>query len=81
MNNFRYPEIAQGKNIQGTSIVELVISSEGNLSLKSAKGEYNVLNNEARRIVALFPKEVKPGKKDGKAVGTIIEFPLHFKLQ
>ncbi|MDB4292559.1 energy transducer TonB [Maribacter sp.] len=81
MNHFRYPEIAQDKNIQGRTDVELIITKDGSLSLKRAKGEHHILNNEARRIVSFFPKKVIPGRKNGKSVDTIITFPLTFKLQ
>ena len=65
--NFRYPEIAQKKGIQGRVIIKFVVGKDGNVSGIKTRGPDPILEKEAVRIVSLLPK-IKPGEMEGRKV-------------
>ena len=78
--NFRYPEEAQLKGIQGRVFVLFVITREGYVDAIRTKGPDPILEAEARRIISLLPK-ITPGVVDGKRVRVPFSVPIIFKLQ
>ena len=78
--NFRYPEEAQLKGIQGRVFVLFVITKEGYVDAIRTKGPDPILEAEARRIISLLPR-MTPGMVDGKKVRVPFSAPIIFKLQ
>lgn len=78
--NFRYPEEAQLKGIQGRVFVQFIISREGCVSAIRTRGPDPTLETEARRIISLLPR-IAPGMVDGKKVNVPFSIPVEFKLQ
>ncbi len=82
--NFRYPEEAAEKNIQGQVEVSFIINDAG--LIKDIKAEVSnkqdktrLLEEEATRIIGLLPK-FTPGKHKGKIVNVRYGVPITFKL-
>ena len=78
--NFRYPELAQKKGIQGRVFVSFIIGTGGYVEQIKTRGPDPMLEAEAKRIISLIPR-VKPGRIDGKAVRVPFSMPIIFKLQ
>lgn len=78
--NFRYPEEAQLKGIQGRVSIMLTIDEEGKVSNIRKRGPDKLLEGEAERIMNLLPI-MTPGKQRGKAVRVPYSIPITFKLQ
>ena len=78
--NFRYPEKALKREIQGRVYVQFVIDKEGNVVDVDTRGADPILQTEAIRIFSLLPK-MKPGIQKGKPVNVRYAMPLNFKLQ
>ena len=79
IRNFRYPEMAQRKKIQGRVFVKFIIGTGGYIDQIKARGPDPMLEDEAKRIVSLIPKLI-PGIVDGKAVRVPFSIPITFKL-
>ena len=78
--SFRYPEIAQEKNIQGRVYINFIISECGYITNIRVRGPDKILEEEAIRIISLLPRMI-PGKQDGKAVRVPFSIPITFRLQ
>ena len=78
--NFRYPEIAQEKNIQGRVYINFIISECGYITNIRVRGPDKILEEEAIRIISLLPRMI-PGKQDGKAVRVPFSLPITWRLQ
>ena len=78
--NFRYPEIAQEKGIQGKIWIKFVVGKDGNVSGIKARGPDPILEKEGIRIISLLPK-IKPGEFGGIKVRVPFNISLDFKLQ
>jgi TonB family protein len=78
--NFRYPEIAQKKGIQGRIIILFLIGKDGNVTGIKTRGPDPILEKEAVRIISLLPK-IKPGEVGGIKVRVPLSIPITFKLQ
>lgn len=78
--NFRYPEEAQEKGIQGRVAVMFTIDDQGNVVNIQKRGPDPTLEAEAGRIISKLPK-MQPGKNEGKPVDVIYSIPINFKLQ
>ena len=76
--NFRYPKIAQTKNIQGRVFVQFTIDIDGTVESIRTRGPHPILEKEAKRIISRLPK-IKPGSKDGKLVKVPFSIPITFK--
>ncbi|MCA1750724.1 MAG: energy transducer TonB [Flavobacteriales bacterium] len=80
----RYPEEAKKKKAEGTVYVEYIIEESGevtNVQLMGGMGR-NVdesLNHEAVRVVSSLP-QMKPGRKNGKAVRVKQTLPIRFRI-
>ena len=86
IKNFRYPEIAQEMGIQGRVFVQFMIGKDGNISGISTRGPDKNLEDEARRIISLIPKLIKPGMmfnavfEEYEAVRVPFSIPITFSL-
>jgi len=78
--NFRYPEIAQKKGIQGRVFIQFVIDIDGSVTSIRTKGPDIALEMAAKRIISLVPR-LKPGIQKGKPVRVPFSIPITFKLQ
>jgi TonB family protein len=78
--NFRYPEIAQKKGIQGRIIILFLIGKDGNVTGIKTRGPDPILEKEAVRIISLLPK-IKPGEVGGIKVRVPFSTAINFKLQ
>ena len=78
--NFRYPEIAQEKGIQGRIFVMFMVGKDGNVSGIKTRGPDPILEKEAVRIISLLPK-IKPGEVGGIKVRVPFSTSIIFKLQ
>lgn len=80
VSNIIYPQIAKENNIQGKIFVEFIIEKTGEVTnVKVIRGVDPLLDDEAVRVVKLFPKW-KPGKQEGKLVRVRFIVPIIFKL-
>ena len=78
--NFRYPEIAQEKGIQGRVLVQFVLGKDGRVRGLSSSGTTSpALKQEAEIIISLLPK-IKPAKKNGLRVVVPFSIPITFKI-
>ena len=78
--NFRYPQEAQEKGIEGRVAILFTISTKGSIENVELKGPDKLLENEAARIISRLP-DMKPGKHKGKKVNVAFSIPITFKLQ
>ena len=80
--NFRYPEKALDRGIEGSLNVSFVIDSYGEIKNVTIIGEnvHKILKKEAERIVGLLPDFV-PGKQNNKSIDVLYEFPIVFSLE
>ena len=78
--NFRYPELAQKKGIQGRVFVSFIIGTGGYVEQIKTRGPDPMLEAEAKRIISLIPR-ITPGRIDGKVVEVPFSLPIIFKLQ
>ena len=78
IKNYRYPQEAVEKKIQGRVIVALRIYKEGHLSIKKIYGN-PLLEEEACRIFDGFP-QFSPALLRGKPVNILYNYPIVFRL-
>ncbi|MEO6189053.1 MAG: energy transducer TonB [Saprospiraceae bacterium] len=80
-HNIDYPSFARENGIQGSVIIQFVVSSSGDLTKVSiARGIGGGCDEEALRVVRSMPNW-KPGKHYGKSVPVIFTLPINFKLE
>jgi len=79
IENYRYPQEALEKKIEGRVIVTLRIDKEGHLSIKEVKGRNPLLEEEACRIFDGFP-QFSPALLRGKPVNILYNYPIVFRL-
>ena len=77
--NFRYPEGAVIKGVQGRVSTMFVIQKDGSIGGVRMRGPDKLLEDEAARIIAKLPKMI-PGKQKGEAVRVPFSIPITFKL-
>ncbi len=76
----QYPESEYKKGVEGTVSVVYIVDSTGMVSdVKVNNGITAALNEEAVRVVSLFPF-YSPATKDGKNVAVKLQFPVVFKI-
>ena len=75
--NFKYPRDANGAFIRGKSTISFCIDENGKVTDISAVGPEKAVNQEAERIVKLFPK-MKPGSGAGKPIKVQYKMAFNF---
>jgi protein TonB len=79
--HFRYPAIAKENGIEGTVVVQFVVTKEGDIqNVKVVRGIGGGCDEEAVRVVRSMPNW-KPGKHNGKAVPVSFTLPIRLKLE
>lgn len=81
VKNFKYPNEAQNKSIQGKVFVSFIINEEGYTEVATVRGPHPILENEAKRIINLIPKMQPAKDKDNQPVKVTMSIPITFKLQ
>ena len=79
IENYRYPQEALEKKIEGRVIVTLRIDKEGHLSIKEIIGRNPLLEEEACRIFDGFP-QLSPALLRGKPVNIVYNYPVIFRI-
>ena len=77
--NFRYPELAFKKRIQGRVYLQFTISENGIVTNILKQGPDKLLEKEAYRIISLLPK-MKPGEHNGNFVKVTYSIPISFRI-
>ncbi len=78
--NFRYPQEAQEKGIQGRVNTMFTISKDGSIPKITLRGPDKLLEDEVERIISRLPRMI-PGKYRGESVDVPYSIPVTFKLQ
>ncbi len=79
-DNLRYPEEARLKKIEGTVVVQFLITKEGKLTnVNITRGIGYGCDEEAVRVTQSMP-DWKPGKYKNKEVPVNFTLPIKFKL-
>ncbi len=79
-DNLRYPEEARLKKIEGTVVVQFLITMEGKLTkVNVTRGIGYGCDEEAIRVIQSMP-DWKPGKHNNKEVPVNFILPVKFKL-
>ena len=78
IKNYRYPQEAVEKKIEGRVIVQLRIDKKGILSIKKIYGN-PLLEEEACRIFDGFP-QLSPALLRGKPVNILYNYPIVFRI-
>ncbi len=78
IKNYRYPQEAVEKKIEGRVIVQLRIDKKGILSIKKIYGN-PLLEEEACRIFDGFP-QFSPALLRGKPVNILYNYPIVFRI-
>lgn len=78
-NNFRYPRMAQLKNIQGTVHANFMINIDGTISDINLMAPHQLLADETIRIIKLLPI-ITPAIQEGRNVRVPFSFPISFRL-
>ncbi len=80
-SNIKYPENAAKQKIEGSVIVQFVVSKDGSIrDVKVLKGVNAELDAEAKRVVLAMPKW-QPGVQRGQAVNVKFVLPIKFSLK
>ncbi|MBU2904670.1 M56 family metallopeptidase [Arenibacter algicola] len=78
--NFRYPQEAQEKGIQGRVNIMFVIQKDGSIGNVRMRSPDKILEAEAARIISLLP-QMAPGEHKGNKVRVAYSIPITFKLE
>lgn len=79
IKNYRYPQEAVEKKIEGRVIVQLRIDKKGILSIKEIRGRNPLLEEEACRVFDGFP-QLFPALLRGKPVNILYNYPIVFRI-
>ena len=77
--NFRYPRMAQLKNIQGTVYANFTIEIDGSIGEINLIAPHQLLADETIRILKLLPN-ITPAIQKGRKVRVPYAFPITFRL-
>ena len=75
--NYKFPRDKDGQFIRGKTIISFLIDEKGEVSNIAAEGPKKEINQEAMRIVKLFPK-MTPGNSGGKPISVKYKMPFTF---
>ena len=77
----KYPPEAKAANIEGTVVVNFLVSTAGKIeNVKVIKSVNPALDAEAVRVVGSMP-DWSPGKQNGKSVDVYYSIPIEFSLK
>ena len=77
----KYPKYAVENGIQGRVLVDFVIDEKGQVrDVKVVRGQHQVLDDEAVRVVSASPKW-RPGRQRGKKVKVALTVAVEFRLE
>lgn len=80
-SKLKYPESAKDLDIQGSVIVEFIVSKDGNVKdVSIIKGVHKLLDDEALRLIKDMPNW-KPGSQNGEPVNVKMLVPIKFVLE
>jgi len=80
-SNLRYPDVAKDVGIEGTVVVQFVISSQGKINeILIVKGIGGGCDEETVRVLQVMP-DWKPGTQNGRAVAVRYILPVRFRLK
>lgn len=82
-DNIKYPQTALELGVEGKCYLQFVVSASGNISnveVKRGVPDCPECDKEAVRVVKNMP-HWKPGKNGGKAVHSVFNLPVTFKIQ
>ncbi|MDQ3143052.1 MAG: energy transducer TonB [Bacteroidota bacterium] len=80
-SNLKYPAIARENGIEGTVVVQFVVTKDGDIQkVTVARGIGGGCDEEALRVVRSMPNW-RPGKHNGRAVPVSFTLPIRFKLE
>ncbi|MBK6571288.1 MAG: energy transducer TonB [Saprospiraceae bacterium] len=80
-SNLNYPAIARENDIQGTVVVQFVVTKSGDITkVTIPRGIGGGCDEEAARVVRSMPNW-KPGKHNGKVLSVSFTLPIKFKLE
>ena len=83
-NHLRYPPIAKENGVEGTVVVQFIITKEGNIKdIKVIRDIGANCGKEAIRLIKLMIAKSwtwKPGTQSGKPVDVQYNLPIRFKL-
>ncbi|WP_315237859.1 energy transducer TonB [Capnocytophaga granulosa] len=79
IKNYRYPQEAVEKKIEGRVIVQLRIDKKGILSIKEIRGRNPLLEEEACRVFDGFP-QLFPALLRGKPINVVYNYLIVFRL-
>jgi periplasmic protein TonB len=78
--NLKYPIVSKENGVKGTVYVQFVVEKDGKVDdVTVLKGVDNLLNTEAKRVVATMPRWAA-GQQNGKAVAVQYVLPVKFEL-
>ena len=80
VDNIRYPTDALENGIEGTVILQFVVSATGDVNrIVILRKADPLLDAEAVRVVSLLPRW-RPGKQDGNPVAVYFSLPVIFRI-
>jgi len=80
-DNFRYPDEAVEKNLQGKVVISMVVDENGQVSdYAVSTSAAPSLDKEALRVVSSHENLFAPAQKDGKKVRSVVFQPLEFRI-
>lgn len=80
--NFRYPEDALRKNVQGKVEVEFTITEKGKYNyIKITERLYRSLDFEAIRLISILPSAKEPAKSESGATAIRYSVPITAKMR
>lgn len=80
--NFKYPEEAKQKSIQGKVYISFTVDTNCNIiNPKIVRSVHPLLDNEALRIVNLLPSFIEPAKQKETPIEMQYTLPFNFKLK
>ena len=78
MNNFKYPTLEYGKNIEGRVVVSFKINKDGFVEITGVTGGNKGLQEAAKTNILKIP-QLTPGMIGGKAREINMRVPFNFK--
>ncbi|HUM50512.1 MAG TPA: energy transducer TonB [Chitinophagales bacterium] len=79
--NISYPEEANKNRMEGKTLVAFIVNEDGSISnIKIQKSSWQILDDEAMRVVQLMPKWI-PAQLEGKPKKEMVILPILFNLK